>query len=185
MFQTMYKAFLPHTHSCLDQLRNMTVYVLHAIFRRYIRVPALNIALISSRPSNNTRELYLENLTLTKMDANFAEMPRVHVKWVSLTRQMYRIINLIGHTWHPYFSEQRGWPNAYVFSKRLQSNFTKQNTFNQWNSKERDVWKKLLKPQLITTLETLLQKVKVTRHDLDILLRLNLLYLWEYLPFLL
>ena len=34
---------------------------------------------------------------------------------------MYRLINLIGHTWHPYFSEQRGWPNAYVFSKKLQS----------------------------------------------------------------
>ena len=42
---------------------------------------------------------------------------------------------------------------------------------------------KLLKPQQIRTLETLLQKVKVTRQDLDILLRLNLLYLWEYLPF--
>ena len=40
---------------------------------------------------------------------------------------MYRLINLIGHTWHPYFSEQRGWPNAYVFSKKLQSKITKQN----------------------------------------------------------
>ena len=40
---------------------------------------------------------------------------------------MYRLINLIGHTWHPYFSEQRGWPNVYVFSKKLQSKITKQN----------------------------------------------------------
>ena len=72
------------------------------------------------------------------MESIFSEMPRVHVEWISLTCQMYRLINLIGHTWHPYFSEQGGWPNAYVFSKKLQSKSQSKITFNQCNSEEGD-----------------------------------------------
>ena len=95
---------------------------------------------------------------------------------------MYRLINLIGHTWHPYFSEPRGWPNAYVFSKKLQSNITKQNHLQPVQFWGRDDWKKLyhFRSRLWNHW---IQKLKVTRQDLDIILRLNLLYLWEYLPF--
>ena len=55
-------------------------------------------------------------------------------------------------------------------------------TFNQCNSEEGDEWKKLyhFRSRLWNHW---IQKLKVTRQDLDIILRLNLLYLWEYLPF--
>jgi len=62
------------------------------------------------------------------MELKFSEMPRVHVARVSVTSQMYRLNNLIGHTWHPYFSEHTGMTECIRVSLKLQSKITKQNT---------------------------------------------------------
>ena len=94
------------------------------------------------------------NLTLTKRESIFSEMPRVHVEWVSLTCQMYRLINLIGHTWHPYFSEHTGWPNAYVFSKNSNQNSQSKNSSNQNYSEERDKWNKNSHSKTLKLLDT-------------------------------
>ena len=61
-------------------------------------------------------------------------------------------------------------PNTCVFSKKLQSKF-----FSQNYSEERDEWAERSHP--IKTLENLGKTQKVTRQDLDIILRLYLLYL--------
>ena len=105
----------------------MTVYFLHAILRRHIRVPALNTTLISSWPSNTTKELYLGNLTLTKIQSINSETPCVHVDRCSETYEWNRSINLIGHIWHPYFSEHTGIAECVRVSKNLQSNSQQQN----------------------------------------------------------
>ena len=69
-------------------------------------------------------------------------MPQVHVERVSVTRQMYRLINLIGHTWHPYFSEHTGMTECIRVSLKLQSKSQSKYSFNQCNSEERGEWKK-------------------------------------------
>ena len=109
------------------------------------------------------------------MEANFSEIPRVHVDWISFTCQLYGIINLIGHIWYSPFFRAAGITECVRVLQKLQSKFTKQNTFNSSNSEERDVWKKLSTTDHDSGGSE--QKVKVTRQDLDILLRLNLLYL--------
>ena len=95
---------------------------------------------------------------------------------------MYRLINLIGHTWHPYFSVQRDDRMRTCFPENSNQKSQSKITFNQCNSEEGDEWKKLyhFRSRLWNHW---IQKLKVTRQDLDIILRLNLLYLWEYLPF--
>ena len=103
-------------------------------------------------------------------------MPRVHVERVSVTCQMYRLINLIGHTWHPYFSEHTGMTECIRVSLKLQSKITKQNTPSISTIPRKETSGKICSHP-IKTLELLDRKQKVTRQDLDILLRLNLLYL--------
>ena len=88
---------------------------------------AINIALFSSRPSNITRELYLGNLTLTKIQLNISETPRIHVDRCSVTYELNSLINLIEHRWHPYLSEHTGIAECIRVSKNLQSNSQQQN----------------------------------------------------------
>ena len=85
-------------------------------------------------------------------------MPRVHVEWVFVTLQMYRLINLIGPTWHPYFSKHTGMTECVRAFHKLHSKFSKQKTFNQYYSEERDEWNNNSHP--IKTLELLDQKVE-------------------------
>ena len=101
-------------------------------------------------------------------------MPRVHAEWVSVTLEMGRLINLIGHIWHAYFSEHTGMTECVSVFQKLQSNSQSKNTFNQNYPEERDKWNKRSHP--IKTLENLGKNFKVTRQDLDIILRLYLLY---------
>ena len=75
----------------------------------------------------NTRGLYLGNLTLTKIQSINSETPCVHVDRCSETYEWYRSINLIGHIWHPYFSEHTGIAECVRVSKNLQSKSQQQN----------------------------------------------------------
>ena len=75
----------------------------------------------------NTRGLYLGNLTLTKIQSINSETPCVHVDRCSETYEWNRSINLIGHIWHPYFSEHTGIAECVRVSKNLQSNSQQQN----------------------------------------------------------
>ena len=75
----------------------------------------------------NTRGLYLGNSTLTKIQSINSETPCVHVDRCSETYEWNRSINLIGHIWHPYFSEHTGIAECVRVSKNLQSNSQQQN----------------------------------------------------------
>ena len=127
----------------------------------------------------NTRGLYLGNLTLTKIQSINSETPCVHVDRCSETYEWNRSINLIGHTWHPYFSKHT--PNAYVFPKISNQIHNSKITFDQNYSEEWVEW--IWKITTIRDSGVSGKKWKVYRQD-PILFRLNLLYLWEYLPLL-
>ena len=129
----------------------------------------------------NTRGLYLGNLTLTKIQSINSETPCVHVDRCSETYEWNRSINLIGHIWHPYFSEHTGIAECVRVSKNLQSNSQQQNYLLPelfWGMSGVD-----LKNHNHSRLWNIWKKWKVYRQD-PILFRLNLLYLWEYLPLL-
>ena len=74
------------------------------------------------------------------MQLKFSETPRVHVDRCSVTCELNSLINLIGHIWHPYFSEHTGKAECVRVSKNLQSNSQQQNDLQPESSKEWVAW---------------------------------------------
>ena len=127
MFRTIYKPFVPHAHSCFDHLRKMTVYFLHAILRRYIQSSCAQQYIKFISAVKNYKGIVSRKFDINKDTIKIFRNTTCAHRQVFCDMRVEQLINLIGHIWHPYFSEHTGIAECVLVSKNLQSNSQQQN----------------------------------------------------------